>query len=142
MPANLGKDGAVADMKLGGGLALFALAVQLTACGPKAPDQALQISGSVQGQAISGFVLPATGQVTVMLGDRICQGVLSDFKDDPRTGLLLCGDARGGVAYSLTASMESMDAGHLVLRQHGGRRSFTADISSQFDTPRAPAPTR
>ncbi|WCE06261.1 hypothetical protein [Pseudoxanthomonas sp. JBR18] len=122
-------------MKLGPCFGWLVVAAGLTGCGPKAPDQALQISGAVQGQAITGFVLPQTGQVSVMLGDQACQGVLSDFKDDPRTGLLLCKEANGSAAYLLSARMERTDAGHLVLRRRADRQSFTTELSSQFDAP-------
>lgn len=122
-------------MKLATALLVLATGIGLAGCGPKAPDQALQLSGSIQGQDVIGLVMPETGQVSVMIGGQACEGVLSDFTDDPRTGVLLCPSGSNSVSYHLTAKMENSNTGHLMLRKSGEQQSVTIDISSAFGQP-------
>lgn len=109
------------------------LAVLLGGCSPKAPDQALQISGSLDGKKGVGFVLPKTGQVLLTLGSSSCDGVLSDFKDDPRTGLLTCHQADGQpTTYRLTATMKSTDRGVLSLTSVSDKQPEELELLSSL----------
>lgn len=111
------------------------LVVLLGGCSPKAPDQALQISGSLDGKKGIGFVVPKTGQVVLTLGNSSCDGVLSDFKDDPRTGLLICHEADGRpTTYRLTATMKSTDRGVLSLTSASDKQHKELELLSSLGT--------
>jgi hypothetical protein len=113
-------------------------AAMLVGCGPKAPDQALQISGVIQGQQVLGFVLPQTGQIVLTIGMQRCNGVLSDFRQTPRTGLLIC-DVPGQQAgrFELVATMANGEAGTLSLIEQQGAPPRRLQMTARLGLPAA-----
>jgi len=97
------------------------VAIALTGCGPKAPDQPLRLQGVSGEPPASGFILPETGQVSLWLDTNECQGVLSDFKDDPRTGVVICNDGQRPETLNLRLAMKDATTGDLLVTSADGR---------------------